>query len=52
MITIDKQQQDVREYKKRKRIKSWQELYAELERSNSYQTRVVHHDRRERRVSK
>ena len=50
MISIDKQQQhDEREDKKR--IKSWHEMYAEMERQGSYQTRVVH-VRRERRSSK
>ena len=43
MIIIDKQQHEVREdEKQRKRIKSWRELYAEIERDGSYQTRVVH----------
>jgi hypothetical protein len=44
MITIDKQQQhDVREDKKQsRRIRSWREMYAEMEREGSYQTRVVH----------
>ena len=41
MITQQREQQRD-EKKQRKRIKSWRELYAEMERDGSYQTRVVH----------
>ena len=53
MIAIDKQQHDVREDKKQsKRIRSWREMYAEMERDGSYQTRVVHVRRERRSVNK